>query len=125
MTPFDFAKAAGHTKENIFDENTKNDYSSYMMNKIFSTYYDTILYANEANMFHNIPDEQNFNYYRGSLRSKNRYAKWVKPAKKDDLKLIQRLYDCDLKIAEQYLELLSEDDITALHELSSVGGVKK
>ena len=122
MSPFDFAKAAGHTKQDLFaeDETLVNDYNSYMVNKIFSYFDDTIFHANEMNMRWEIPSEGNFYYYMGALRSRNRYAKWYKPDNIDDIKLIQAQYECSVRVAKQYLDILTKDQVEQIRTMRTI-----
>lgn len=127
LTPFDFAGAAGHTKEDLFSNypNATKDYSGFMVNKTFSYYDDCIFYANEMNLYGSMPAQAAFEYYRGSLRSRKRFAKWAKPDNVETIKLVQVHYQCSPREAEEYIELLSKEDIDRMKERQSKGGLGK
>lgn len=121
LTPFDFAKAAGHTKTDIFTEDTSKQYSAYMVNRIFSQFNDTILHANEMNL-HQTPPYANFLYYLGALRSRSRYAKWSKPENEAQINMIQEYYECSRHTAEQYSVLMTPELIEKIEKKMSKGG---
>ena len=118
VTPFDFIKAVSHTKEDLFqrDDVSEKDYNSFMVNRGLSYFPDTILYANEMNLLSHIPQRMQFEYYRQSIRSKNRFAKWDKMAKSDDLSMICNEYSCNPTIGKSYLNLLSEKDLEKMRK---------
>lgn len=122
ISPFDFAKAVGHTKRDLLaeDETAINDYNPFMMNKIFSQFDDTIFHANEMNMAKDLPPAANFYYYMGALRSRNRFAKWHKPENLDDIKLIQAQYECSPRVARQYLKILSTDQVEQIRKRRAI-----
>lgn len=116
---FDFVKAASYTKENLFDTDDPDvtkGYSTFMINRAFSYFDDTLLFAVEMNMYPNVPPRAHFDYYRGGVRSRNRFAKWQKPVKSEDVKLMQEYYGCSPVVAEEYLSLYNEDELSAMRE---------
>jgi hypothetical protein len=121
LTPFDFAKAAGHTKTDIFTEESSKQYSAYMVNRIFSQFNDTILHASEMNL-HQVPPYANFLYYMGALRSRARFAKWAKPENEALINMLQEYYDCSRHTAEQYSVLMTPELIVSIEKKLSKGG---
>jgi hypothetical protein len=116
-TPFDFITAAGQTKINLLeDEQNEKFYVPFMINKGFSYFADTILYANEMNIHHELPKDAQFLYYRESLRPAKRFSKWFKPEKNDDLDMLRKKYSCSVEVAKQYLKILTEDQLKEIHE---------
>ena len=95
FSPFDFMNAASDSKKDIIRESENPDlaekeYSSYsyVVNRGFSYFEDTILHANEMNirwpMLDNMAGAQ-FDYYRASLRKRKRFSKWHKAEPNEDL----------------------------------------
>jgi len=127
LSPFDFIKAASHNKKDLIGESenpklTAKQYNPYIINRGFTYFEDTILHSNEMNMRHNLFPEAQFEYYRGSLRPRNRFSKWHKAEKNKDLDMIQELYLVSRGVAKQYMKALTEDDLNALREKISKGG---
>jgi hypothetical protein len=127
LTPFDFIKAASHTKKNLIEESenpklTEKQYNAYIVNKGFSYFEDTILHANEMNQRPNLFPSAQFKYYIAALRPRNRFSKWYKAEKNEDLDAIQHVYSCNRTIAKMYLKILSNDDLKKIHSKMNKGG---
>lgn len=127
LTPFDFIKSVSGTKKDLLKDNPDNAkaYKAYVVNHGLSFYPDTVLIANEMNLYPEIPIESQYYYYMGAIRKGNRYSEWHKPKKNDDLDLVQKVYSVRREIAKQYLKLLSKDDLDRLRELVDTGETKK
>lgn len=122
-SPFDFIKSVGETKEDLIKENPDlaNDYNSYLTNRGFSYFPDTILYANEMNLYSSIPKVYQYYYYMSSIRKRKRFSKWHKLEKNEDLELVQKVYNVRAEVAKQYLSILSEKDLEALRKSTETG----
>jgi len=130
MTPFDFVKDASLEKKNLM-RGTDNDalaekaYNAYVTNTAFSLHSDTILVANEMNMRHHLPNRPAYEYYINMLRPRKRYASWSKKANNDVLEMVCKTYDCNMKVAHQYLELLTDEQLDELRKQQEKGELKK
>lgn len=124
ITPFTFMTSVSETKQNLLNDNEEiiKEYNSYIINRGFGYFLDTILYANELNIHNSMPKEAQYMYYLASLRKRKRYSKWHKLERNPDLDLVQKIYNCRTEIAKQYLKLLSKDNLDKLREISDVGG---
>jgi hypothetical protein len=127
LSPFDFIKSVSNTKKDLLKDNTENtkEYNAFMVNRGLSFYPDTVLIANEMNLYPDIPSESQYYYYMGAIRKGNRYSEWHKKKKDDDLDLIQQVYQVRRDIAKQYTKLLSKDDMDKLRQLVDTGETKK
>ena len=96
-------------------------YKAYVVNHGLSFYPDTVLIANDMNMYPDIPAEAQYYYLMGAIRKGNRYSEWHKSKKNDDLDLVQKVYQVRRDIAKQYLKLLTEDNLKKLRELTDTG----
>ena len=110
---FDFKKymsAINYTKEMVFDPD--DDYSSFLINRNFSYFPDTLFYAYDiASHSHLLPDSMHFLYWVDSIQSRKRYTKFHK---KTDLKAVPAIcwmYKVNKKHAENYLDCLSETEV--------------
>lgn len=127
FSPFDFMNAVSYTKEDIINnhenpEMAEKQYSPFMVNRGFTNFEDTILYANEMNQRAHLFHDAQFQYYRGSLRKRKRFSKWPKADKNKDLDAIQQVYQCNRTIAKLYLKALSKDDLKSVHNKLITGG---
>jgi hypothetical protein len=89
MTPFDFINDISNGKEYLLKtELDKKDYNSWMVNKGFSYFIDTILYSAEINLYPDLDKDMHHDYLFYSIKKKKRFSKWAKNNKdKDILKL--------------------------------------
>ena len=124
-SPFDFIKSVSNTKQDMLAEDPEmiKNYNAYIINRGLSYFPDTVLLANELNMYPDIPAASQYYYYMGAIRKGKRFSKWHKPEKDVDIELIQKIYGVRLEIAKQYRKLISDVDMKKLHELSDTGEV--
>lgn len=127
LTPFDFIKSVSNNKKDLLKDNPDNakEYNAFMINRGLSFYPDTVLIANDMNLYPDIPAQAQYYYYMGAIRKGNRFSEWHKKKKDDDLDLVQKVYQVRRDIAKQYLKLLSKDDLAKLRELTDTGEAKK
>lgn len=127
VNPFDFIKSVSNNKKDLLKDNPENakEYSAFMVNRGLSFYPDTVLIANEMNLYPDIPAASQYYYYMSAVRKGNRYSEWHKKKKDDDLDLVQMVYQVRRDIAKQYLKLLSKEDLEKLRELTDTGESKK
>ena len=126
-TPFDFIKSASFTKKDLVKESevpyqTEKQYIPHVVNRGFSYFEDTILHANEMNKLNGLFKDAQYRYYLGSLRQRNRFSKWLKLEKNEELDIIQQHYQCNRTVAQQYLKVLTKDNIIQLKSLMNKGG---
>jgi hypothetical protein len=122
-TPFDFIKSVSNSKKDLMKEDTENEkhYNAFIVNRGLGYFADTVLFANELNMYPDIPAKAQYYYYMSSIRKGNRFSKWHKLEKNPDQILIQKVYNVRPDIAKQYLKILSKNDISKLYELTDTG----
>ena len=127
LNPFEFIKAASQSKKDLIGDNDQPDiaekqYNAFIINRGFSYFQDTILHSNEMNQRAHLFDRAQFDYYRGALRTRNRFSKWHKAEKNSDLDVIQEVYQCSRIIAKMYLKALSSDQMKEVHAKLAKGG---
>lgn len=104
------------TKDYIYDDMIDSVYNPFMINRGVSQNLDTILHANEMNKCKYISKHMQYDYYFYSIPAAKRYNKWAKADIKDidTIKIIADHYHISTKRAEEYIELLSDDDINKI-----------
>lgn len=126
LSPFDFTKSLSQTKVNLLDQDPENikdlKGSMFMINRAFSYYVDTILWANEINQHSNIEPLMFHDFYFYGLKSKSRYSKWSKKINDEDVQLIMSHYNYSERLAIEALELLSSEDIINIRKSRETGG---
>lgn len=124
MTPFDFINDISNNKKNlIVDKYTEKEYVPFMVNKGLSYFPDTIMYANQMNIYYHLGHKLQNDYLINIIRPRKRFSKWVKKEDNDDLNAIAEYYDYNMTRAEEALSLLSPEQIEEIKEKINKGGV--
>ena len=98
-------------------------YNSFMINRGLSFFQDSILFANEMNIHHDLPAKMSYDFYRHSLRPRKRFSKWFKALPDgDDIELIKRRYGYSSQKAREVLPLFGDDALRELRLEMNVGG---
>ena len=124
---FDYVKSINQTKENLMrgsenDDLSEREYQPYLTNRSLSYFIDTILLANEMNMREFADKKLQYEYLLNSVRSRKRFAKWIKPETDDDLQTVMEYCQCSLPKAREYLTVLSNDQISIMKKKIEKGG---
>lgn len=128
MTPFDIINDISMKKEDRIrsSENPtlveKTVYNPWLTNKHFSLFIDTILYANEINQYHQVPNLLQHDYLINSLRPKKRFTKWHKKLDDENVNLVSEYFSVNSQIAMEYIELMSDDDLEQIKRKMQKGG---
>ena len=122
-----YLKSINETKENLLDSDdpmwTKK-YSPYIINKCLAPFNDTIMLVNEMNMRHHLDSKLQYDFLLNTIRSKKRYAPWVKADKLKNLQIVKEYYGYSNEKAKQALSILNHDQIKAIKDSLNKGGRK-
>lgn len=127
--PWDYINAITFTKKSLVD-GTENDdlaeksYVPFVTNRALSYFPDCIMYANEMNMNHHLDNKLQFHYLLNSIRPKKRFSKWSKRATDEDLDVVMAHYKCNIHRAQEYVKILTEDQLKQIRRSMDVGGYK-
>ena len=124
MNPFDFVKSITYTKQDIMHDLNESEYESFLINRALSYYQDCLLYANEMNRRFELSSRLQYHYLLNTIRKRKRFAKWIKPEKIDDLKIVMEYYQVSRAKAEEYLNILSNREVEHIRKKMNKGGVK-
>jgi hypothetical protein len=121
LKPFDFVDAVGKSKEDLIRSSddpveAEKAYNPWLTNLAFSMHADTVLYANEANALHRLPNRMQHDYYLHSLRPKKRFAKWPKKGNSEALEAVQWRYSINTARGREVLKTLRPQDVEATVE---------
>ena len=113
MNPFDFGNDLSQHKKDLIRSGSAqiSDYNSFMVNRIFSQFPDTIYYANALNRYPEMEDIQNHDFYLFGVPSRKRFAKWAKKQKTEEIESIARWFDCSMKEAKTYISIMDPADV--------------
>ena len=126
MGPFDYIKAI-NKHENIMknDPFAEKDYMPFLVNRGLSFFQDTILQVNEVNRLHFLDKKLQFDYLLNNIRPRNRWSKWLKPDKIENLELVKTYFGFGNEKAKDALEVLSDKHIEEIKNQFTEGGVEK
>jgi hypothetical protein len=117
MTLFDFLKEITGKKSpwSSFNEEDKKQFNPYMVHKYISMYEPYIEVANIGQSLPHTDKEKIYQFYCGIIPKSNVWLKYIKGTKnkanEDLLKYISMYYECSFREAEEYLTLLSKEEI--------------
>lgn len=111
MTPFDFINDISNDKKYLLNTDLdEKDYNSWMVNKGFSYFLDTILYSAELNLVKDLDKDMHHDYLFYSIRKKKRFSKWAKFKKDKDILKLASHFGVSYKRAEFYSQMIPEDE---------------
>jgi len=123
----DYLNSINLTKENLMDSDDpewEKKYSPYIINKCLAPFNDTIMLVNEMNMRHHLDKKLQYDFLLNSIRSKKRYAPWVKASKLKDLEYVKEYYGYSDEKAKTALSILNDSQIKAIKDSLNKGGRK-
>ena len=122
-----YLKSINETKENLLDSDdpmwTKK-YSPYIINKCLAPFNDTIMLVNEMNMRHHLDAKLQYDFVLNTIRSKKRYAPWVKASKLKDLEYVKEYFGYSNEKAKAALKILDNEQINTIKNSLNKGGRK-
>lgn len=124
---FDFVNDISSDKKYLFDDDTAQVYTSFMINKAFSQHLDTIMLANEMNKRPTLNKEMHHDFMFYSIDAKKRYGKWAKKGKQNEdvINYVKNKYAIGNERAIEYLSLMTDDEVKQIEvTLKSKGGKK-
>lgn len=116
MTPFDIINSVTHNKKRIIDSNNEKEYTAFMVNRGLSNFIDTIVYAQEMNVNHQLDPLLQYDYHLHSIRPKKRFSKWHKKVKDEDLEAVMKYYSYNRNRALEVMKILTKDQIATIKE---------
>jgi hypothetical protein len=123
VNPFEYIKAINDSKKDIMvDELSEKGYNPFIINRNFSFFIDTVLYANEMNRHHHLDNRLQFDFFINIIKKKKRFSKWMKPQDVENLELIKTYYGYSNDKAKSILSLLDNKQIEELKQRINQGG---
>ena len=122
-----FLKAINSSKENVIDEDflAEKEYLPFIVNRTLSYFVDSIAHAQEMNLRPHAENKLQFDYLLNAVRRRNRFTRWIKPEREEDIEHIKRYYNYSNQKAREAYGLLSEDELKVIREAYNTGGLRK
>ena len=125
MNPFEFIEAISFSKEDLIREpDGEKNYKPFLTNRSLSYHPDAIFIANEMNMNSELPSIMQFDALINSLSKRKRYSKWAKPEEDADLEMVMVYFRCNRRCAQEYMRILTDEDIAMIREKNNKGGIQ-
>lgn len=105
------------------EPNEKEQYSKFRTNTVLSNHVDTVLYANEMNMYPYINDKMHYDYMFSSIRAKKRFFKRKKQVNHQNVSLISEYYKYNRKKALEAIQILTDEQLETIKEKLEKGGI--
>lgn len=100
-------------------------YLPYIINRQFSYFQDTVLFANEMNQASKLDTQMQYDFYRHAIRPRKRFARWVKPEQVKNIDIISKYYGISKEAAKSAVKILDDEAISLMERHLNSGGMKK
>ena len=102
----------------FFKDNSRlpKNYNQYMINTAFSNTMDTVLWANDVNLYYDLPDLAHLLYYRGCIKPKKRFGKWYKSIKDETVSHLAELLNCTCHEVRSNYHMIPKEIIDELEQ---------
>ena len=123
----EYLNAINFSKKNVMDSEDKQwikKYPAFIINKILSSFSDTIMLVNEMNRNHFLDKDMQFQFLLNSIRSKKRYSPFLRANKLKDIECVKEYYGYSNDKAKSALDILTKDEIKLIKEKLYKGGTK-
>ena len=123
----EYLNAINFTKKNVMDSDDTmwvKKYPAFIVNKILSSFSDTIMLVNEMNRNHFIDKDMQFQFLLNSIRSKKRYSPFLRANKLKDIECVKEYYGYSNDKAKSALDILTKDQVKLIKEKLFKGGTK-
>ena len=104
------------------DEMWEKKYPSFIINKCLAPFPDTIGLVNEINFHHHVDNKLQFDFLLNSVRSRKRFAPWLKEEKIDNLECVKEYYGYSNEKAKSALKILNDEQIKTIKDSLYKGG---
>ena len=120
----EYLNTINHTKKRLMDEDSyyEKKYPAWVVNRALYAHPDTILLVNEMNVNNHLDTKLQFDFLLNSIRSRKRFAPWLKTSKIKNLELVKEYFGYSDQKAKDALELLTDDDIDGIRSKLNKGG---
>ena len=120
-----YLNAINYEKKNLMDtddEMWEKKYPPYVVNRCLAPFTDTIMLVNEMNKLHHLDKKLQFDFLLNSVRTRKRFAPWLKEEKIDNLECVKEYYGYSNEKAKSALNLLNDEQIKTIQDSLNKGG---
>ena len=119
----DWLNSINFTKENLIeDPDMISSYPPYIINRCLSGHLDTVLFANEMNIYSSLDKDMQYTFFLYTLRKRKRFSPWLKKEQIDDLDLVKKHYGYSNEKAKVAVTLLTKTQLETIRNKHDMGG---
>ena len=119
----DYLNSINQNKKNIIvDDDTEKAYPPFIINKCLSGFLDTVLFANEMNLYPHLDKKMQYYFFINSISPRKRFSPWEKKSSIDYLDAVKEYYGYNTDKALQALRILTKDQLEEIKRLVNKGG---
>ena len=121
----EYLNAINHTKEPLMDtedEAWEKKYPPFVVNRCISPFLDTIMLVNEMNRLHHLDKKLQFDFLLNSIRTRKRFAPWMKANKISNLEYVKEFYGYSNAKAKSALTILTNEQVKQIKTSLNKGG---
>ena len=118
----DWLNSINQNKKNIYEEDPDAKYHAYIINRCMSGHLDTVMFANEMNLSHNLDSDMQYSFYLNSVRKRKRFSPWLRKDEIKDLDSVKRYYGYSNEKAKQALRILTNEQLNFIKSKFETGG---
>ena len=122
----DWLNSINFNKNNLIEEDPEaiSSYPPYIVNRCLSGHLDTVLFANEMNLYNSLDKDMQYSFFLYTLRKRKRFSPWLKKEQVDDLDLVKKHYGYSNEKAKVAVSLLTKTQIETIRNQHDMGGKK-
>ena len=124
----EYLNSINYQKNNLMETDDvmwEKKYPAYIVNKCLSPFGDTIMLVNEMNRLHHLDNKLQYDFLLNSLRTRKRFAPWMKSSKSKDIEYVKEYYGYSNEKAKEALNILTKEQVEFIKEALSKGGRKR
>ena len=87
-----------------------------------ASHYDTVLLANEMNIYNSLDKDMQYTFFLYTLRKRKRFSPWLKKEQIDDLDLVKKHYGYSNEKAKVAVTLLTKTQLETIRNKHDMGG---
>ena len=120
----DWLNSINFNKNNLIEEDPESisSYPAYIVNRCLSGHLDTVLFANEMNIYNSLDKDMQYTFFLYTLRKRKRVSPWLKKEQVDDLDLVKKHYGYSNEKAKVAVSLLTKTQLEYIRNKHDMGG---
>lgn len=123
INPFSYVNSITYSKIHLMETTEEEEaYSPFLTNRALSYFYDTVMNANDMNMYPNVDKRLQYEFFLNKVRERKRYEAWGKRISNDSLELVKRYYGFSNAKAAMALSILTPQQLSEIKTKLDTGG---